>query len=174
MAAPRRICVVGSGGSGKSTLSRRLGEAHGLPVVHLDAEYWQPGWVELPRDEWHRRQAALVAADAWVMDGNYGGSFDLRFPRADLIVDLDLPRWRCVVGILRRSVRWIGRTRPDMAPGCPERWPTRKFLRWVWRYPIDSRPRLEAALQEHAAQATVVRIRTRREARDIVRVGSAP
>lgn len=165
--------MVGSGGAGKSTLAIQLGDALGLPVVHLDAEFWRPGWVETPRDEWHARQAELVAADAWVMDGNYGGSFPLRFARADLIVVLDLPRGRCLLGIVRRSLRWWGRTRPDMGPGCPERLPTLQFARWVWRYPKDSRPRLEAALADHAGHADVVRVRSRHQARDLLRVGSA-
>lgn len=42
----RRIAVIGSSGAGKSTLSRLLGDVTGLPVVHLDKEHWQPGWVE--------------------------------------------------------------------------------------------------------------------------------
>ena len=48
----KKILVIGSGGSGKSTFSRRLGEKLGLPVVHLDQLYWRPGWVETPKVEW--------------------------------------------------------------------------------------------------------------------------
>jgi adenylate kinase family enzyme len=171
--APRRICVVGCGGAGKSTLARRLGEVHGLPVVHLDAEHWLPSWTRPDREDWRRKQAELVAGERWVVDGNYGGSFDVRFPRADLIVMLDLPRWRCLLGVARRSVRWWGRTRPDSAPGCPERLPTAEFLRWIWRYRRESLPRLEAAIAEHGAGAEVVRVRTRRQAAELARVGSA-
>ena len=49
----KRILILGCGGAGKSTLARRLGAATGLPVVHLDGLYWQPGWLktELP-DKW--------------------------------------------------------------------------------------------------------------------------
>ena len=46
----QRIVIIGSGGAGKSTLAQQLGARLDLPVIHLDALYWQPGWVETPRD----------------------------------------------------------------------------------------------------------------------------
>jgi adenylate kinase family enzyme len=38
-----RVIIIGCGGSGKSTLARQLGERTGLPVVHLDKLFWNPG-----------------------------------------------------------------------------------------------------------------------------------
>ena len=70
----KRVLVIGSGGAGKSTFATRLGARLGLPVIHLDRVYWQPGWVETPKDEWLRKVEEMCAADAWVMDGNYSGT----------------------------------------------------------------------------------------------------
>ncbi len=137
----RRVLVIGSGGAGKSTLATRLGERLALPVVHLDAQYWRPGWVPTPADEWVRTVAALVAGDAWVMDGNYGGTLDARLAACDTAVFLDLPRLVCAWRIVRRVARFHGRSRPDMAPGCPERF-SFEFLRWVWAYPRRRRPEI--------------------------------
>jgi len=47
----KRVLVIGSGGSGKATLARRLGERLGLEVIHLDVMFWRPRWVETPRHE---------------------------------------------------------------------------------------------------------------------------
>ena len=47
----KRVMVIGCCGSGKTTLSRKLGEKLGLPVVHLDKLFWHPGWVESTKDE---------------------------------------------------------------------------------------------------------------------------
>ena len=65
-----RILIIGSGGAGKSTLAVELGRLLGLPVVHLDAEFWRPGWVQTPDEEWHCRMSELVQFDRWLMDGN--------------------------------------------------------------------------------------------------------
>lgn len=166
----RRIAVVGNGGAGKSTFSDRLGVALGLPVVHLDREFWRPGWVETPPDEWRACQERLVAEDAWVLDGNYGGTFDLRFARADAVVWLDVHRVRCLAGAVRRS--WRHRGSAVQADGCPER-SNPAFYRWIWRYPVDAAPRLVAALESHGPHAELVRLRSRRAADELL-AGLAP
>jgi adenylate kinase family enzyme len=160
-----RVAVVGSGGAGKSTFARELGARTGLPVVHLDRHFWKPGWVETPTDEWRAVQAELVAADRWILDGNYGGTLDLRLARADTVIALALSRYRCVTRAFRRSV--ANRGRPVNADGCPERI-DRDFLRWVWRYPKDSRPRLDAALARHRDHLDVIELTTPAEVRSFL------
>ena len=151
----QRIAVVGSGGAGKSTFAAELGRRTGLPVIHLDRHFWKPGWVETPREEWRTLQGSLLAGDAWIVDGNYGGTLDVRLARADTVIVLALSRWRCVVRALRRTLPHRGRAL--QAEGCPERLDP-AFLRWIWRYPIDSRPRLDAALGRYRDSLRVVEL----------------
>jgi len=108
------VAVVGSGGAGKSTFARALGGVTGLPVVHLDEHYWRPGWVEPSKTEWSAIQTDLVSRDRWIMDGNYGGTFDVRFARADTVIVLSLPRAACLVGSTRRFSNGSGGTRPTV------------------------------------------------------------
>ena len=157
----RRVAVVGPGGAGKSTFARELGRRLGLPVVHLDAHYWKPGWTPTPPAEWGALQAELLAGERWVADGNYGATFDLRFGRADTVVVLAPPRLHCLAGALRRSLARRGEA--VQAAGCPER-VSADFLRWIWRYPVDSRPRLDAALARHREHLRIVELGSRREA----------
>jgi adenylate kinase family enzyme len=135
----RRVLVIGPGGAGKSTLAARIAARTGLPLIHLDARYWRAGWVETPAAEWSAEVARLTAGEAWVMDGNYGGTLEPRLAACDGVVFLDLPRWLCLARVLRRWLRHAGRTRPDLAPGCPEQlsW---EFVRWIWTYPRARRP----------------------------------
>lgn len=128
-----RVLIIGRGGAGKSTLARVLGELTGLPVIHLDTEHWLPGWVEPPDDAWKARVAELVRGERWIMDGNFGGTFDERFAAADTVIFLDFAGWLCAWRVLRRVQQWHGRSRPDLPEGCPEQFDF-KFLRWVWTY----------------------------------------
>jgi adenylate kinase family enzyme len=158
-----QVAIVGSGGSGKSTLAGAVGVRTGLPVVHLDEHYWRPGWVETPRDAWRARQAELCADDRWIIDGNYGGTIDLRLDRADTLVFLDLPRRVTVPRVLRRWA--VNRGRPVQAPGCPER-ADAAFLRWVWDYPAGGRVRLLDAIHAHRRRdLDVVALRSPRAVR---------
>ena len=141
----KRVVVIGSGGSGKSTFSTELGRATGLPVIHLDREYWRPGWEETPKDEWNVRVAELLAGESWIMDGNFGGTRETRMQAADTIIFLDLPRRVCLYRILKRTIIYYGRSRPDMTEGCNERLDL-EFIGWVWNYKHQSRTRLLAEL----------------------------
>jgi adenylate kinase family enzyme len=135
----QRILVIGSPGSGKSTLARRLAGRLNLPLIHLDREFFRPNWVEPERSAWRERVGRLAARPQWVMDGDYFATMDLRLARATAVVWLDIGRLRCLRNVLRRVLKQYGRVRPDLGPGCIERfnWP---FVRWVWHYPQRVRP----------------------------------
>ncbi len=141
----QRVLVLGCAGAGKSTLSIELARRTGLPLIHLDKHYWRPGWVEPTRDEWRAQVAALLERPSWIMDGNYGGTVAQRLARADTAIFLDFPAWRCLWRVIKRIALSYGRTRPDLAEGCPEHIDFPFFL-YVLRFRRRSRPNLEAAL----------------------------
>lgn len=161
----RHVLVVGCSGAGKSTLSAALARRLDLPHLSMDREFcWLPGWVARPRDEMRALIAAAVAQDRWIMDGSFPSSLDLRLPRTDLVIWLRLPRLTCLVGVFRRGVAHRGRTRPDMAPGCPERRPDREFLSYVWNFERDTAPAIACNLEAHGPRVPTLVIRSRDEA----------
>lgn len=135
----RRIVIIGAGGAGKSTLAVRLGSILGLPVIHLDQEYWQPGWTKMEKEKWLPKLEGLLAQPEWVMDGNFNASMEQRFAAADTIIYLDFPTYLCLFRALTRIFSYYGRRRPDMAPGCFERFDL-TFLKWIWTYRQKVRP----------------------------------
>ncbi|MEW2501773.1 DNA topology modulation protein FlaR [Amycolatopsis sp. NPDC047767] len=146
----RRVLVLGPSGSGKSTLARRLGAVLDVPVTHLDQLYWRPGWVPAPPEEFRAAQAAAVARDGWVIDGNYSSGFDLRLPLADTVVFLDVPRTTSLRRVLLRHLRERGRD--TQAPGCVSKLDG-EFVKWIWNWPRTHRSRLLASVAADAPQA---------------------
>jgi adenylate kinase family enzyme len=157
----RRIVILGCSGSGKTTLAVQLGERLGLPVVHLDPLYWEPGWRASDPTVFLARVAAALAGDAWVSEGNYRETFPLRLPRADVVIILHCPRWRLLRRVLWRSL-FERNTRRDLPAGCPEHldWPLLKF---IWRFDRVTWPGIEAARQEHGRDIPVIRLGNERE-----------
>jgi len=126
----RRVIVTGMAGSGKSTLALALAARTGLPVIVLDVHFWKPGWVAPAEAEWREEQRALLAGDAWIADGNYPETLDLRLERADTAVFLDLPWWLCAGRAFLRGFRM-----PDELPaGCG--YPHWRRLRDEWRLAV--------------------------------------
>lgn len=163
----QRIAVIGSGGAGKSTVARELGERLGLPVVHLDQIFWRPGWQALPLAEWQAQHAELCAETQWVQDGNYGSTMDHRLAACDAVVFLDLPWWRCLYRVMRRRIRYAGRSRPDMSPQCPERlnW---SFFHWIISYPFIKRPAILQKLKALPDTKAVYHLRSPEEVRQFL------
>jgi len=110
----KRIILIGSGGSGKSTLARQLGAKLKLKVYHLDALFWKPNWVGVPKNEQRKIQNELVKNETWIIDGNYGGTMDIRLNAADTIIFLDVHRTICVYRVFKRMLQYRNKTRPDM------------------------------------------------------------
>ena len=162
----KRVAVVDSGGAGKTTFARELGRRTGIPVIHLDEHYWRPGWIETPKPEWRTRQRELLAGDTSIADGNYGGTMDIRFAKANTVIILAQSRLRCLQRVLRRSVLHHGRE--VQAAGCLEQIDL-AFLAWVWRYPKEGRLRLKAALDRHRDRLKVIELVSPRQMRSFLR-----
>ncbi len=173
-----RIAVVGTSGSGKTTLAKHLSGKLAIPYVGIDAINWQAGFRDLNThdpEEFKRRIAAAVAADAWVTDGNYGAvAGPLILGRATHLVWLDYSR-----NVVMRRVIWRSflraATREELWPGTGNRESFRQWfadkdhpIRWAWRTHAYRRKQYEAltAAPEYG-HLTVLRLRHPHEAKDV-------
>lgn len=156
----QRVAIIGCGGSGKTTVGRRLAAALDTTITHLDAVYYDDEWNKLPQDKFAAIQEELVAADTWVIDGNYAGTLPIRLRRATHIIFLDLPGITCLWGIAQRRLRYRGGQHNDGVYDNVN-W---GFIKYVWGYRKEMAPRVRALLDDHAGGAEVFIVRSRREA----------
>ena len=133
----RRIMIIGSPGSGKSTFAKKLSQITQLSLIHLDKEFWKDGWIETPRQEWVEKQKQLILGDEWIIDGNYGGTMDIRLEKADTIICFKLSRTICLLSYFKRVITNMGKVRPDMSEGCPEKFDF-EFMKYIWNFPKAS------------------------------------
>jgi adenylate kinase family enzyme len=152
----RGVIVTGLAGSGKSTLSIALAAETGLPLIHLDLHYWKPGWVAPSEVEWREKQGEVLAGDAWIADGNYHETLDLRLQRAHTVVLLDLPWWRCSGRALLRGLRMPG----ELPEGCDYSAGTRLRDEWglavrIWRKDRSQPERERQIIAQHGSHVAL-------------------
>ena len=156
-----KIAILGYSGSGKSTLARFLGELYALPVLHLDALQFLPGWEVRDAEERAALYRKFIAEypDGWVIDGNYKAlDREKRLEEADVILILMLPRLHCLWRCWCRYRTYRHKTRESMAEGCEEKLDA-EFIRWIlW----DSRTSKHRAslcnvVKKHPEKAVVLK-----------------
>jgi adenylate kinase family enzyme len=167
----RRVSVVGSSGTGKTTLARRLAASLGVEYVELDGLFWGPDWSPATADQLRERVRTATAGDAWVVDGNYQSKLGtLVRERADTVVWLDPPRWRAMWQSVTRTARRAA-TRQELWSGNRETWRGLMFWRgedsvvwWAWTSYRRTRERYAAAMEGAPATGPAWhRLRTRRD-----------
>ena len=146
----KRVLVLGTTGSGKTTLAQTLSDRMGMHHLELDAYRHGPNWTETPNDEFRRNiRDALVSIDGngWVVDGNYSVARDILWSNATTIIWLDLP---FSVVFPRLILRTFGRAirRTELWNGNRERlWEhfltTDSLLLWAVKTHWSRRKRLE-------------------------------
>lgn len=151
----QRVLVIGSGGAGKTRFAQALALKSGLPLIHLDALFWQPGWVEPANGQWISTIEKLIAAPRWIMDGNYGGTMATRIAACDTVIFLDMPTYVCLWRVVKRRFAHQGRARAEMPDDCHERLSWR-FLGWIASYRQSKRPGILSALSRLRADQRAV------------------
>jgi adenylate kinase family enzyme len=157
-----RIAIIGCGGSGKSHMARELGAALGITPVHLDTVYYDQDWKPMDKETFAAAQRELVSAPQWVIDGNYASSLPIRLQAADTVIFLDLPSRTCLWGIAQRRIRHGGGQHDAIGVYDRITW---NFIRYILGYRRTMAPRVRALIAEHAGDAQVVVLHSRRAAR---------
>lgn len=101
-----RIVVLGSSGSGKPTLARRIHDRSGHACLELDSVQHLAGWRPRPQEESEALiRDFLLREPRWVIDGNYAQFRELIWTHADTVLWLDLPRATVLRSLVSRTLR---------------------------------------------------------------------
>jgi adenylate kinase family enzyme len=160
-----RVAIIGCGGSGKTTVARRLGQILHAPVTHLDVLYYNNEWNTLPADAFAAVQTELVAAPRWVIDGNFAGTLPIRLAAGATVIFLDIPPIVCLWGIAQRRLRHGGGQHDTTGVYDRITW---QFVRYVLGYRRTMRPRVRQLIAQHAAHAEIHHVGSRRAARALI------
>jgi hypothetical protein len=140
-------------------LAQRLGEHTGAPVICLDA-VWQPHWGPDDVPKFRTLIKEAHAGDTWISDGNFAQvTFDIRLPRATLVLWLDRSKLSCTWRAIRRA---FSRGTDHRIGDLP------KVLRFIQGFDRINRPLIEAQRIAHGPNVPICRLKNDREIADFL------
>ena len=146
----KKIIVIGCPGSGKSTVSRALHNKTGIPLYHLDMMYWNADKTTVEKNVFLERLSAVLEKDAWIIDGNYGSTMELRMAACDTVIFLDYPLEVCLDGIKERR----GKPRSDMP--WVETEEDAEFVEFIKNYNEQQKPKVLELLKKYGDKNIVI------------------
>lgn len=153
----RRIIVIGSSGSGKSTFARRLRDMTGLPLYYLDMIRHKPDRTTISSEEFDKRLGDILSEDRWIIDGNYQRTLEARLKKCDTVFLFDIPVEVCLAGAKAR----VGTKREDMP--WTETELDEEFRQWIVDFPKKQLPEIYGLLEKYKDKNIVV-FKSREEA----------
>lgn len=163
-----KIVVLGSSGTGKTTICRKLGDKLKIPALHLDSVYWQKDWANISKEDFNTYMKDFLTKNkSWVIDGNYRNNqhFQYRMDLADTIIFLDFGRQVSLKGIHERANKYKHQTRSDMAEGCVEGI-DQIFLQYVAFYHKFRVKHMKALINKYKDKKQVIVFKSRKELYD--------
>ena len=156
-----KIIVIGSPGAGKSTFSRKLRDATGLPLFYLDMIWHKPDRTNISKEEFDSRLSEVIRGDRWIIDGNYQRTLEMRLKACDTVFLMDLPLDVCLAGAASR----VGEKREEM-PWIEEELEP-EFRQWIIDFPEKKLPEIYRLLESYPDKNIVI-FKSRQQSDDYI------
>jgi adenylate kinase family enzyme len=166
----KKIHIIGSVGSGKTTLARALSSKLDIPYYELDNVVWQRAKTGDSRRSDQERNEYLdqiIQSESWIVEGVHHKWVLPSFQEADLIIFLDTPVAKRQARIIKRFfLQKIGAEKANYRPTLTI---FKKMFSWNAHFEQVSKPEILNLLQPFTNKLIV--LKDNREAANYLKKG---
>ena len=102
----KKIYIIGTTGSGKSTAAKKISKKFGIPHIELDSIYQGKNWESLEASLFQQQVTErLLNLQTWITDGNYSQVREIILNQADTVIWLDYPLLTVLFRVIRRTFK---------------------------------------------------------------------
>jgi len=165
----KKVLIIGNAGGGKSTMARKLSVAQNLPYYAIDEIQWNPGWQQVPKEEYNFKHTNLLSKSKWIIDGfGHWDSIEARFQEADTIIYVDHPIWVHYWWATKRQLKCLFLERPDGPVGCPMLPVTLRLYKMIWDIDKNSKPKILQLIETNKSDKKVIHIGSPKELKSFI------
>lgn len=100
----RKIFILGTVGSGKSTIAKKLSKRLKIKSYDLDDIFWSEKFNERrSEEERNRKFNNIINKKSWIIEGVYTGWIEQGIKKSDLVIILKIPLTRLFYRITKRT-----------------------------------------------------------------------
>ncbi|WP_254871086.1 DNA topology modulation protein FlaR [Bacillus sp. Marseille-Q1617] len=155
----RKIHIIGSVGSGKSTFARQISQNMKIPYYELDNIMWErreKGDRRRPEEERMAMVHAIVRTDSWIVEGVHHQGWMLEsLVQSDLIIFLDTPKPKRIFRIIKRFIEEkTGLKKGNYKQTLPM---LMKMFKWNHQFEINDKENICRLLKPYYQKVKVMR-----------------
>ena len=155
---PKRIHIIGSVGSGKTTLARVLSSELNIPFYELDnivRRRYISGDIRRSKEERDAHLNRIIALDIWIIEGVHHKWVFQSFQNADLIMFLDTEHSKRTFRIIKRFI--LQKTGLEKANYKPTFKMFMKMFVWNTYFENESKPEIQKILSQYENKLLILK-----------------
>ncbi|MGW8957926.1 adenylate kinase [Paenibacillus sp. NPDC055715] len=162
----KRIMVIGSPGSGKTHLAKRLSLWTHMPFISLDDMYWGPEWKRSTDEQFFKQLGEVLHRDEWIIEGNYHDRyFTERLQRSDTIIVMDVSTLEAITGVMTRSLNRFLFSK-ELPKGVKQKevriWDiSPRFVRFVLGFRRRVRPKIWPVIKQYGNHRNLIILKSK-------------
>jgi adenylate kinase family enzyme len=155
---PTKIHIIGSVGSGKTTLAKMLSTRLNIPFYELDNVVWRRsknGDIRRSPEERDERLNNIISSDTWIIEGVHHKWVPHSFQNAELIIFLDTDYSKRTYRIIKRFIFQVFDI--EKANYKPTFKMFKKMFAWNAYFEKESKPEIITILSQYNDKLLVLK-----------------